>query len=99
MADISEMSPKEIAQELVRLAANHPTSGNLRKLNKALDGYKGHGEMLDALLAGFDTATDQFIYRVQRGYAGTPEWRQLKEAAVQIAPALEIIEQSKAQQV
>lgn len=95
MTDIADMTPKEIAQALIILANNRPASGNLRKLNKALDSYKGLGDGLDALLAGFDTATDQFIDRVQRGHAGTPQWRQLKEAAVKIAPALEIIEQAK----
>lgn len=93
--DVRDMTPKEIAQALVILANNRPASGNLRKLNRALDGFKGQGEMLDTLLAGFDAATDQFIRQVQRGYAGTSQWRELRETAVKIAPVLEIINQGK----
>ena len=91
--NVMSMTPKEIAQDLVRLTENRPSSGNLRKINKALDGYrnKGYGDLLDALLAGFEAGTEAYVGRVQRGYAGTSEWVQLREAASRLAPALEVI--------
>lgn len=92
MRSVRDMSPEEIALELVRLANQRPSSGNLNKLNFALVRFKGVGsQMLDNNLVAFDENTQEYIRRVQRGFAGTPQWCNLCELANQIAPALEVV--------
>jgi hypothetical protein len=92
MRNTRDMTAEEIATELVRLAHHRPSSGNLNKLNFALDQFKGKGsQRLDSHLAEFDENTGEYIRRVQRGYAGTVQWCNLRELAEKIAPALEIL--------
>lgn len=92
MANVRDMTAEEIALELVRLTQHRPSSGNLNKLNFALDRFKGVGSpLLDKNLAAFDDNTTEYIRLVQRGYAGTSQWCNLRELAEKIAPALEIV--------
>lgn len=97
MVSVRDMSAVEVAQELVYLANNRPTSGGLNQLNRALDAFRKHNADLDELLVRFDKASVQFIRVVQRGYAGTPQWRELKETATEIAPLLSALPDVKAE--
>lgn len=92
MRKTRDMSIQEIALELVRVTNSAPSSGVLVKIDGALDRFTGQGSaMLDKNLAAFHEHTKGYVNRVQRGYAGTSHWVQLRELSGKIAPALEIL--------